>query len=211
MSEKRISRSEYYKEDYEGFAIFLITRAYNDLKVNTSLFNSLEGKNKEEGQVYFFKLLIAHLKETLRLLGKMEESTNFSEVINKWKTNKYINQIYTEIAEEIAEPAEHPDTVNAKYLNMRHTVFHYGYKSEDYNEYKKIEKTLEDENVNVLINTTDDEKYNYEIGVDIPISYSIFNEKTIEEVTKLKEKVEKLLREILNDYLKEKNNSRIIK
>lgn len=204
MSEKLISRSEYYKEDYEGFAIFLITRAYNDLKVNTSLFNSLDGKNKEEGQIYFFKLLIAHLKETLRLLGKMEDSSNFSNVIGKWKTNKCINQLYNEIAEEIGEPAEHPNTVNAKYLNMRHSVFHYGYKSEDYNEYKKIEKTLEDEKINVLINITKDERYNYEMGVDIPISYSIFNEKTIKEVTELKEKVETLLREILNDYLKEK-------
>ena len=64
-----IKRQNYYKNDYEGFAIFLITRAYNDLQTNTSLFDKVKGSRAEEAQIYFFKLLTSHLKESLKLLG----------------------------------------------------------------------------------------------------------------------------------------------
>lgn len=47
MEKNVIDRKNYYTKDYEGFAIFLITRAYNDLQINTSLFDGVKGSGKE--------------------------------------------------------------------------------------------------------------------------------------------------------------------
>ena len=58
--------------------------------------------------------------------------------------------------------------------------------------------------MNVLVSKNKKGQYEHEVGVDIQISQGIFNEKTIEEVDRLRRKVQSILREILNDYLIEK-------
>lgn len=201
--QKIIDRSKYYKEDYEGFAIFLITRAYNDLQINTSLFNSVEGKSMEEAQIYFFKLLTSHLKETLKILGVIKRSDRFKGIMNKWRKNTIIDKTISELSDEFEKPSTHKDTVNAKYLDYRNEVFHYCSDSNDYIEYKEIQKNLKNQNLNVVIEEDKRGNYVHELGVDIQISQGIFNANTIKEVNDLKEKIQLLLREILNDYYKE--------
>lgn len=199
-----IDRKKYYTEDYEGFAIFLITRAYNDLQINKSLFDKVKGKGKEEAQIYFFKLLTSHLKETLKLLGIIKRSERFKGIMDKWRNNIIVNKTLSEIAEELEKPSNHKDTVNAKYLEFRNEVFHYGSKTEDFEEYKLIQKNLEKQKLKVLIEENKNGNYTHELGVDIQISQGIFNESTILEVNELSKKVQLILKEILNDYYKEK-------
>ena len=63
---------------------------------------------------------------------------------------------------------------------------------------------MEKQKFNVVIEEDKNGKYVHELGVDIQISQGIFNEESINEVNELKEKVQLVLREILNDYYKEK-------
>jgi len=199
-----IDRKKYYKDDYEGFAIFLITRAYNDLQINTTLFNKVKGECSYEAQIYFFKLLTAHLKETLKILGIIKRSDRFKGIMAKWESNIIVKKILIEISDELENPKNNPDTINAKYLNFRNEVFHYCIESKDFDEYKEIQKDLEQKNINVLVEKNEKGKYKHEVGVDIQISQGIFDETTIEEVNGLRKKVQIILREILNDYLQEK-------
>ncbi len=204
MNEIMIDREKYYKDDYEGFAIFLITRAYNDLQINTTLFNKVKGDASYEAQIYFFKLLTAHLKETLKILGTIKRSDRFTGIMAKWENNVLVKRILLEIADELENPRNKPNTINAKYLNFRNEVFHYCIESKDFEEYKDIQEDLKQKNMNVLVSKNKKGQYEHEVGVDIQISQGIFNEKTIEEVDRLRRKVQTILREILNDYLIEK-------
>ena len=204
MNEIMIDREKYYKDDYEGFAIFLITRAYNDLQINTTLFNKVKGDASYEAQIYFFKLLTAHLKETLKILGTIKRSDRFTGIMATWENNVLVKRILLEIADELENPRNKPNTINAKYLNFRNEVFHYCIESKDFEEYKDIQEDLKQKNMNVLVSKNKKGQYEHEVGVDIQISQGIFNEKTIEEVDGLRRKVQTILREILNDYLIEK-------
>ncbi len=204
MNEIMIDREKYYKDDYEGFAIFLITRAYNDLQINTTLFNKVKGDASYEAQIYFFKLLTAHLKETLKILGTIKRSDRFTGIMAKWENNVLVKRILLEIADELENPRNKPNTINAKYLNFRNEVFHYCIESKDFEEYKDIQEDLKQKNMNVLVSKNKKGQYEHEVGVDIQISQGIFNEKIIEEVDGLRRKVQTILREILNDYLIEK-------
>ena len=132
MKKNVIDRTNYYTEDYEGFAIFLITRAYNDLQINTSLFDGVKGNGKEEAQIYFFKLLTSHLKETLKLLGIIKRTDRFKGIMNKWRRNKIIDKTLNEISDELEKPTIYKETVNAKYLNYRNEVFHYCNEAKDF-------------------------------------------------------------------------------
>lgn len=201
--EVRIEREKYYKNNYEGFAIFLVTRAYNDLQINTSLFESLKDEGNEEAQIYLFKLLTAHLKETLKILGIIKRSDRFKGIMNKWRQNLLVDKIFDEISEELEKPSMHPNTVNAKYLDFRNDVFHYCSDTKDFEEYKVIQNDLKQKNINVLIQSSKENKYLHELGVDIQISQGIFNQDTIKEVNNLKIKVQTILKEILNDYFLE--------
>ena len=204
MKKNTIARKDYYTEDYEGFAIFLITRAYNDLQMNISLFDGVKGKGKEEAQIYFFKLLIAHLKEALKLLGVMKSADKFKGIMDKWRGNLIVDKTLTEISSELEKPSDHEETVNARYLDFRNEVFHYGSENKDFKQYKSVQRNLEKQEFNVVIEEDKNGKYVHELGVDIQISQGIFNEESINEVNELKEKVQLVLREILNDYYKEK-------
>ena len=204
MKEVIIDRENYYKDDYEGFAIFLITRAYNDLQINTALFNNVKGKASDEAQIYFFKLLTSHLKETLKVLGTIKRSSRFEGIMQKWERNELIKKILLDIADELEKPKNRPNSINAKYLNFRNEVFHYRIEEKDFEEYKSIQKQLKVKGINVLLSKDEKGKYKHELGVDIQISQSIFNEQSIEEVDKLRRKIQTLLREILNDYSREK-------
>lgn len=204
MRKNLINRKKYYKEDYEGFAIFLITRAYNDLQINTSLFDSVKGEGKEEAQIYFFKLLTSHLKETLKLLGIIKRANRFKGIMEKWKSNKLVDKTLNEILDELENPTIYKNTVNAKYLNFRNEVFHYCNETKDFEEYKLIQSNLEKQKLNVVIEENNKGVYSHEVGVDIQISQGIFNENTINEVNELKNKVQLILRETLNDYYIEK-------
>lgn len=204
MKKNVIDRKNYYTKDYEGFAIFLITRAYNDLQINTSLFDGVKGNGKEEAQIYFFKLLTSHLKETLKLLGVIKRTDRFKGIMKKWRSNKIIDETLNEISDELEKPTTHEDTVNAKYLNYRNEVFHYCNEAKDFEEYKSIQNSLEKQKLNVVIEENSKGVYSHELGVDIQISQGIFDEKTINEVNELKKKVQLILKEILKDYYTEK-------
>ena len=56
---KNIERSKYYKEDEEGFMIYLLSRLYNDLQINTALYKSISNENSilsDNAEIYLFKI-----------------------------------------------------------------------------------------------------------------------------------------------------------
>ena len=65
---ENIDRNKYYKKDEEGFMIYLISRLYNDLQINTALLKSTTDQDSilsDNAEIYLFKILISHLKEGL--------------------------------------------------------------------------------------------------------------------------------------------------
>ena len=152
--EKNIDRSKYYTKDKYGFAIYLVSRLHNDLKINQDLINSLNDEKHSSIKIYLFE-----------------------------------------------NPKNYPNTINAKYLNVRNDIFHYGTEPDDYTEYCDIQKKMEDEKINVLLKIKND-KYLDEVGVDYPKISNAFNEVNGEEVYQLLGNVIKLCRNILTDYYK---------
>lgn len=207
IENKNTTREKFYKPDYTGFAYYNISRLYNDLFINTQMFDSIYKGNKdtENSQLsnmlmYLFKNLVSNLKEGLKLLGTIKRSPYYKELYDNWNTNEEVRKLFEELNDETLKPEEYPDTVNAKYLSFRNDVFHYCVQPKDFELYKKINKTLIDENIDVGICLYDN-KYHYEIGVDMPLAHDIFNETALQEVTVLKEKIMKLLNLILTEYI----------
>lgn len=202
---KNLDRSKYYKEDEEGFMIYLLSRLYNDLQINTALYNSISNKNNilsDNAEIYLFKILISHLKEGLKILGIMKRSPKYNKILFKWiDSNKIVDQIMKDISDELENPKNYPNTTNARFLDIRNEVFHYCIQEvKDYIYYKNCQKDMIDERFDVCIETDKFEKYKYEVGVDMPLTKNVFTEEAIEEVNKLKNKVVVLLKEILTDY-----------
>lgn len=202
---KNIDRSKYYKEDEEGFMIYLISRLYNDLQINTALYNSISNKNNilnDNAEIYLFKILISHLKEGLKILGIMKRSPKYNKILNKWtNSNEIIDNIIKDISDELENPKNYPNTTNAKFLNIRNEVFHYCIQEpKDYTYYKNCQKNMIDAKYDVCIEIDEFEKYKYEVGVDMPLTKDVFTDESIAEVNKLKNKVVVLLKEILTDY-----------
>lgn len=202
---KNLDRSKYYKEDEEGFMIYLLSRLYNDLQINTALYNSISNKNNilsDNAEIYLFKILISHLKEGLKILGIMKRSPKYNTILSKWiNSNKIIDEIMKDISDELENPKNYPNTTNARFLDIRNEVFHYCIQdSKDYIYYKNCQKDMIDERFDVCIETDKFEKYKYEVGVDMPLTKNVFTEEAIEEVNKLKNKIVVLLKEILTDY-----------
>ena len=202
---KNLDRSKYYKEDEEGFMIYLLSRLYNDLQINTALYNSISNKNNilsDNAEIYLFKILISHLKEGLKILGIMKRSPKYNKIFSKWiNSNKIVDQIMKDISDELESPKNYPSTVNARFLDIRDEVFHYSIKeTKDYIYYKNCQRDMIDKKFDVCIETDKFEKYKYEVGVDMPLAKNVFTEEAIEEVNKLTNKVVVLLKEILTDY-----------
>ena len=202
---KNIDRSKYYKEDEEGFIIYLLSRLYNDLQINTALYNSICNKNSilsDNAEIYLFKILISHLKEGLKILGIIKSTPKYNKILTEWmNSNEIIDKIMKDISDELEDPKNYPNTTNAKFLDIRHEVFHYCIqKPKDYTSYKNCQKDMIDKKYDVCIEIDEFEKYKYEVGVDMPLTKNIFTEESIEDVNKLKNKVVVLLKEILTDY-----------
>ena len=202
---KNIDRSKYYKEDEEGFIIYLLSRLYNDLQINTALYNSICNKNSilsDNAEIYLFKILISHLKEGLKILGIIRSTPKYNKILTEWmNSNEIIDKIMKDISDELEDPKNYPNTTNAKFLDIRHEVFHYCIqKPKDYTSYKNCQKDMIDKKYDVCIEIDEFEKYKYEVGVDMPLTNNVFTEESIEEVNKLKNKVVVLLKEILTDY-----------
>lgn len=202
-----IDRNKYYKEDEEGFMIYLISRLYNDLQINTALLKSITDQDSilsDNAEIYLFKILISHLKEGLKILGIMKTSPKYNKIFNSWiNSNTVIKKIVTDISEELEEPKEHPNSVNARFLEIRNEIFHYCIKQpSDFEYYKLCQKDMIDENYDICLEIDKFGRYAYEIGVDVPITKNIFTIDAMSEVNKLQNKVVILLKEILTDYYK---------
>lgn len=202
---KNIERSKYYKEDEEGFMIYLLSRLYNDLQINTALYKSISNENSilsDNAEIYLFKILISHLKEGLKILGIMKRSPKYNNILTNWiNSNEIIDNIIKDISDELENPKIYPNTTNAKFLDIRNEVFHYCIQEpKDYKYYKNCQKDMIDEKYDVCIEIDEFKKYKYELGVDMPLTKNVFTEEVIEEVNKLKNKVVVLLKEILTDY-----------
>ena len=50
--EKNIKRLKYYTDNRHGFAIYLISRLYNDLNINQQLFKSLKEQKYDSIKIY---------------------------------------------------------------------------------------------------------------------------------------------------------------
>lgn len=202
---KNIDRSKYYKEDEEGFMIYLISRLYNDLQINTALYNSISNKNSilnDNAEIYLFKILISHLKEGLKILGIMKRSPRYNKIFAEWEnSNEIIDNIMKDISDELENPKNYPNTTNAKFLDIRNEVFHYCIQEhKDYTYYKNCQRNMIDEKYDVCIEIDEFKKYKYEVGVDMPLTNEFFTDESIAEVNKLKNKVVVLLKEILTNY-----------
>ena len=77
--EKNIDRSKYYTKDKYGFAIYLVSRLHNDLKINQDLINSLNDEKHSSIKIYLFKITLAHLKEALKLFGTLTRSPYYTD------------------------------------------------------------------------------------------------------------------------------------
>lgn len=204
---ENIDRNKYYKKDKEGFMIYLISRLYNDLQINTALLKSITDQNSilsNNAQIYLFKILISHLKEGLKILRIMKNSTKYNKIFNSWiNSNSIIKKIITDISDELENPKEHPDSVNAKYLEIRNEVFHYCIKEpSDFECYKNCQQDMIDQDYDICLEIDKFGKYAYEIGVDVPLTKNIFTIDTMGEVNKLQNEVIILIKEILTDYYK---------
>lgn len=202
---KKIDRSKYYKDDEEGFMIYLISRLYNDLQINTALLKSITDQSSilsDNAEIYLFKILISHLKEGLKILGIMKRSPKYNKIFNKWiSSNKLIEKIMTNISEELENPKDHSNTINARFLEIRNDVFHYCIQeTSDFEYYKLCQKNMIDEKYDTCLEIDRFGKYAYEIGVDVPLTKNVFTIDAMSEVNKLQNKVVILLNEILTDY-----------
>ena len=198
-----INRSDYYTKDYSGFAYYNLSRLYNDLYINSCLFESIQNSSESDLSknmiLYVFKNLMSNLKEGLKLLGIIKRSPYYNALYQHFLEDNEIKKIFEEIDDETKKPEDYPNTVNFKYLSVRNDVFHYCTKPEDFEVYKSINKTLEVKDINVLI-VNKDKKYCYEFGVDLPLAYGVFNNTSLIEITNLKNKVMHLLNLILTNY-----------
>ena len=204
---ENIDRNKYYKNDEEGFMIYLISRLYNDLQINTALLKSTTDQDSilsDNAEIYLFKILISHLKEGLKILGIMKRSPKYNNIFNSWiSSNQIIKKIVEDISDELENPKEHPDSINAKYLEIRNEVFHYCIQdSSDFECYKTCQQDMINENYDICLEIDKFGKYAYEIGVDVPLTKNIFTIDAMGEVNKLQNKVVILLKEILTDYYK---------
>lgn len=204
---ERIERSKYYTEDEEGFMIYLISRLYNDLQINTLLYNLISNNKTgltDNAEIYLLKILVSHLKEGLIILGFMKKKPEYEKILKKWShSNKIIDNIIQDISNELENPKEYSDTTNAKFLNIRHEVFHYSIKkSKDYEYYKECQKEFIKKEYKVCIEFDKYKKYKYEVGVDVPLTKNVFIGESLDEINKLKNKVVVLLKEILTNYSK---------
>lgn len=199
--EKNIERAKYYTNDKYGFAIYLISRLYNDLKINQDLINSLSDEKYPSIKIYLFKITLSHLKEALKLFGTLKRSPYYTDFYNDVIKNDDSRKIIDEIKDEFENPKDHLNTVNAKYLDVRNDIFHYGTNPDDFNEYCDIQKKMEDQKIDVMLRIKNN-KYLEEVGVDYPKISNAFNEINREEVDQLLSKITKLCRNILTDYYK---------
>jgi hypothetical protein len=207
---KNIERDSYYIENNEGFMIFLLSRLYNDLQIDTALVNSIKDDSdiSDGAKIYLFKILISHLKEGLKILGKMKRSPKYNSTLISWSDNNpIIAEILKEISDELENPTYHKDTVNNRYLNIRNEVFHYCTDDpKDFEFYKEVQENMIKQNLTKVYLKFDEKgKYKYELGIDVPIIGEKFNNSSLTEVNALKEKVLILVKEILTDYNKKFN------
>ncbi len=200
-----MDRSKFYTLDYSGFAYYNISRAYNDLKCNEHLINSLYKVNKPFYNnlfLYSFKIGMSNLKETLKLLAKIKKSSNYSEFYKNIIKNEEIRKLYIELADELEKTEDKPNSINAKYLSMRNDVFHYCTEPDDFDFYKSTTETLIKKNIHINIHENKKGNYDYEYGIDLPLVYGNFGEDQFVEVKNLRKKVIILLKLILNNYYK---------
>ena len=141
---KNLDRSKYYKEDEEGFMIYLLSRLYNDLQINTALYNSISNKNNilsDNAEIYLFKILISHLKEGLKILGIMKRSPKYNTILSKWiNSNKIIDEIMKDISDELENPKNYPSedislkNLTSKYLGTFSSILTKAYEQKLLNE-----------------------------------------------------------------------------
>lgn len=196
-----LERGKYYTNDDEGCIYYCISRAYNDLFLNNMLLKSVS-KNKNDiisnsVLLYLYKLKASHLKEILKLIYKIK--TFYPSIMTEWEKNAEVKKIMTEIIDEIKKPVDAPNSINAKYLEMRNNVFHYLISNDDIEEFKKINLKLC--NFQVDIELDENGKYKIEKGADLPLLYDKLNSKEgFDAVDELAEKILIMLREVLTDH-----------
>lgn len=201
--EKTIKRSDYYTCDRYGFAVYLISRLYNDLNINENLFKALKDEKYDSIKIYLFKITLSHLKESLKLFGKFKNSPYYKDFYDDVIKDSRNKKILDEIKYELENPKSYPDTVNARYLDVRNDIFHYGTEPDDFEEFKKIQTILASKSVDVKLNVIDN-TYIGEIGVDFPKMYNIFDEESGKKVQQLLHKIFNLCRNILTNYYQKK-------
>lgn len=200
-----MKRSKFYTLDYNGFLYYNISRAYNDLFLNNTLFENLYSNKDELAQssaLYIFKNGMSNLKEILKLLRKVKTSSNYKHIYDNWMLDTEIKTLYDSLTDEIEEPKDRPNSINARYLSIRNDVFHYCTDTKDYRFYVDINTKLINNNIDVKINCDTNGDYSYEIGSDLPLTYGTFDNNGLEEINNLRNTIINLLHTILKKYYK---------
>lgn len=203
----KIDRRKYYTGDKYGYMIFNITRCYNDMNMAERLVNSLDdGKYDSKStkitySLYIFKLYLSHLKEALKLLHKIYKSKDYL----KYFCDEDVLKLMLDIIDEIEFKES---SLNKKYLDIRHDVYHYDKINEDsINSYIKANKELIGNGLNIVTIEFNNGEYDYELASDVLTLTKYFNCNEIpKEITVLYDKVFKILKLILTNIYKIKQN-----
>lgn len=202
----KLKRDEYYTDDKYGYFLFSVTRCYNDLSIIRLLLgNSDDIKVSDETlklnyKLYIMKMYFSHLKEAMKLLNKIRADNGLYDHF----CNDNIKKEFDKLKDELSFA---DDSVNKKYLNIRHDVFHYD-KDDKTNipDYIKSNKQLCENGMNVVVNLVKNQYFS-ETACDVLTLTKYFGCKEIpSEVIELFNCVCNILQQILTYNLNRKSD-----
>lgn len=203
-----IDRSKYYSNDKYGNMLFNITRCFNDMMMAKRLLNSIDSGKYESDNVkisyslYISKFYFGHLKEALKLLNIIYTKKDY----NSYFCNDEILELLKEIINEIEFT---DDSLNKKYLDIRHDAFHYDTTdNRNIEAFKKANQKLHENNFKEIKIKIKNDEYEYELASDILTLTKYFNcDQIPKEITFLYNKVLKILKCILTNTCNKKSKN----
>jgi len=200
-----IDRSKYYSNDKYGNMLFNITRCFNDMMMAKRLLNSIDSGKYESDDVkisyslYISKFYFGHLKEALKLLNIIYTKKDY----NSYFCNDEILELLKKIINEIEFT---DDSLNKKYLDIRHDAFHYDTTdNKNIEAFKKANQKLHENNFKEIKIKIKNDEYEYELASDILTLTKYFNcDQIPKDITCLYNKVLKILKCILTNTCNKK-------
>lgn len=202
------NRNYYYTKDKFGNMIFNLTRCHSDMKMARTLVNNLNKGSYDSDEIkisfslYITKLYFGHLKESLKLLNFIYNNEDYYSYF----VNKNVSERMKKIINELTFSE---NSINKKYLDIRHDAFHYLIvDKKDVDAYIDANEKLISAGLDVVSIITVQDKYNFEVASDVLTLTKYFNCKEIpQEISDLYNEVLKILQAVLSNVYKMKKNS----